>query len=285
MTLADLLTERINETGFPFQEECYQFIKDTKNFVTKEYPYSFIGVDGSVDILTLKIPPLDDFGDSFWPIMSIECKKSKPGIKNWCFIKTDRGGYGTKPLFVVSIVSAESEAKLSFSSELYSFDRLKFFNDKMVTIDEVVNFGFESNILAESLNRNQEEKIYKSLLQSVSGITYVEKKKFPNIPELRLNEDKINGLSRRTLPPSYPTIIFIPIVLTTSDLYVANFNPNNVKDGEIDNGSVTWVQKNWVFYDFGLPDYLQQDELVYRGVFIVNNKHFPVFYNTLMPSF
>lgn len=279
-----LLTERLNETGFPFQEECFNIIKPNSHVLTKEYPYSLGGNDGSVDILSLKVRA-DGF--DFWSVFSVECKKSKEGIKNWCFIKTNRGGHNTKPKFVILDLRKDDgvEKRIMQTRYVCPFDDVSLSADcTVLSEDKVVNFGFECNKLVNSLNRNQEEKIYRSVLQSVSGSTYVEKK-FPYIKEFNFTSDRKTGAIFRHNPlKTYSRVIFLPTVVTTSDLYVASFKSDEVKDGEINDSEIIWNREDWVIYDFGLPDYLQQDDLTYRAVLIVNNKKLSEFYQALFPS-
>lgn len=290
--IENLLTERLNETGFPFQEWCYEVIKslggtDGERLVTKEYPFTLIGsrldTPGTIDLLSLRIPENDGFHDCFWTLFVIECKKSKPGIKNWCFIKTNRGDKDSKTYFFGR--NFEKEEPLTFRLESYPHDRVKFFKGDGGTINETVMFGCEVNHLMNSLNRNQEEKIYNSILQSVHGCAWLEVKNLPIIQELHLSEDFFISLGKNIRSPKPYPFLFIPLVLTTADLYVAEFNAFNVNNGEINAGKVKWEKRDWLVYDFGLPDHLQHNELISRGVFIVNDKYFQEFYKNFRPIY
>lgn len=281
----NLLTERLNETGFPFQEWCYEIIKNIDSgYVVKEYPYtipSFNGnrpaISGAIDLLSFKYPKNDPFQDCFRVIFSIECKKSKSGIKNWCFIKTDRGGFLPNTYFVGHAIG-EDEA---YFEKSFPINHLNFFNSNTaLTINDVMLQGYEVNHQIDSLNRNQEEKIYKSILQAVHGCRWLELKKTLIIKEISLRREKIVDFEKRKIH-----FLFIPLIVTTSDLYVAEFEASNVQAGEIKENKIKWEKKDYVVYDFGLPDYLQNEELelINRAVFIVNDKYFEEFYKKFSP--
>ena len=289
MTNDSLLTEKLNETGLPFQEWISNVIKKSeelgKNYIIKEYPFTFpptvnsqLGISGSIDILAIHFPKDNHFWDKPWVIYTIECKKSKTSIKNWCFLKSSREGLENETYFVLS--ENNQNNPLDFKVQLIDNKTIAFTLLKNnIDITETVIAGYETNDLIKSLNRSQEEKIYKSLLQVMHGSRFVESKNPLIIKELNFTKEKIESVTNnRSIK-----VLFVPIVVTTSNLWVANFDPSRVVDGVINPIEVKWEQKDWILYDFGLPDYLRHDDYINRAVFVVNSGYFPEFINKLSP--
>jgi hypothetical protein len=287
MTTNTSLTHRLNETGFPFQEWCFSTIKNINkhDLSTKEYPFvvkstDYNSIEGSIDILSLRFPQ-QTIASFKRPIalFAFECKKVNTNIKNWCFISGNREGVDPKTFFTSLCISPSSN-KL----ELKLFDNkgvgFGINNGNSVDIADVVLFGYETNESMKDLNRNQENKIYKSLLQCVSGISAMEMKKPFTIGEVNIDEVEFS----KYIGNNY--LLFVPVVVTTADLWVAKFTSEKVVNGEIAESDVTWNKKDWVLYDFGLPDYLSHEsaELTSRGVFIVNNNYLESFYKDFNPA-
>lgn len=278
------LTDRLNETGFPFQEWCFACVKKySSRRSLQEFPFTFpLSTDtgtkdvASIDILSLKIPK-DSFHDLCWIFYFIECKKSKSGIKNWCFLKSTRSDKSNSSVFFAGQFCEcrnEEEECLDFRGRF--FEQSVLFGDEI----DVAIHGYEVNNNLVSLNRNQEEKIYKSAMQSIRACAWLEAKDTPIIPEL-VKTEEVQCWTSAVLSSSgskYPYIIFMPVLVTTSDIFVGQFDAGSVlgETGEIHTEDVSWEKKDWVIYDIGLPDWLQNESSPSstRGVVVVNQDAF-----------
>lgn len=286
----DLLTTRINETGFLFQDHCCSIIdKDEgRNIYIKEFPFTFPktnenkpGVFGSIDILALNIPKPEDraFGIHPYIIFVIECKKSSENLKNWCFIKGNRGRRFSHTFFANTILKNNGR-QFNGVPDFISNKQISFrlFEPTIISENDLVTRSFEVNNLLNSLNRNQQENIYNAALQSVRGVTCLEQKDPFVIDGLGLSLDFFNFDKDKGLK-----FLFLPVVVTTSNIYIAEFDPSLVKKGE--SKKINWRKKDWVLYDFGLPDYLQHGGRINnRGVFVVSDTYFEKFYHEIYPT-
>jgi len=276
------LTDRLNETGFPFQEWCFKCVKDSCGILSRqEFPYTFPpssqsikGDVNSIDILSLKIP-YDQWRDHCWVYYFIECKKSKLGVKNWCFIKTNRSPKPTPSRFFAGhFYKNEDQVSLGFQSQFIDHDRL--FGPEA----DVVIHGYEVNNTLDRLNRNQEEKIYKSAMQAVLACSWLESLKTPLIPGFA-NENYIAVWAKGVIPIDYPAVVSMPVLVTTSEIFVASIVAEDVDGatGEISAENVRWEKRELVIYDLGLPDWLQDENLpsYTRGVVVINQSAFKKF--------
>lgn len=287
--LTTKLSDRLNETGFPFQELCYATIAKLGRpaFVLKEHPYTIsndkiLPIQGTIDLVSLKTPSNDMFGEHPFVVLSIECKKGKPDIKNWCFIKGNRGG--TDPTTYFAGLERERSSNYYISEFPINKVMFKLLSEGItLNINETVLYGYETNSLNTSINRNQEERIHKSILQAVHSCYSLVVKHDPCFPQLNLTKETLGNIYSSK---NHVIILYIPVVVTTCDLWVANFATSNVNwiAGEIQNDKINWEKKNWVVYDFSLPDYLQNRGTTSRAVFIVNSNYFKEFYKNFSLS-
>jgi len=287
------LTDRLNETGFPFQEWCFNCVKDPcGNLLRQEFPFTFPPSSASIktevssiDILGLKIPKEDIWNEYSWIYYFIECKKSKLGIKNWCFVKTSRSPEHTTSNFFIGHFY-EDKIKQDINFEGRFVDHTRLFGKEI----DVVIHGYEVNNKLENLNRNQEEKIYKSAMQAISACSWLESFKFPIITELiGMDLDSVKysmktNAERIHPNPKYAAVIFMPVLVTTSEIFVATINAGGIeeKTGEIGIENVNWEKRDSVIYDIGLPDWLQNEYSLSssRGLIVINESAFKKFLNT-----
>jgi len=258
------ITRIFNQTGVPFQDWCFNIVNQLDNYkCVSEHPYTWppsigpsLGKPGAIDIIAAH------FDNNPGPVafkegviyLIIECKRANEKIKNWIFpsVRRDRDD----PVFVSKIYykrgAGPVEGNVCLENKLIFPDIGYDTSDKF----ECLNQGFEINNMLGSLNRDQNEIIYKSLLQSNTG--------------LKSFTEKTADLS---LPP-HNKALFIPVVVTTADLYIAEYGPADVSipSGEISPDDITYIKRPWVIYQFPLPDYLSyiDGKLIYSPTFVVN---------------
>ncbi|HXF50028.1 MAG TPA: hypothetical protein VNL73_11480 [Verrucomicrobiae bacterium] len=238
-----------------------------------EVPYSIPEHDGTIDIVAVRIPRLNV---PIPPLMKnnifliIEAKKASSEIKHWVFLKNTHTEYSR--LYESSFVSITKFAKkddLIHIENRLTFQKLGYsFPDKY---DKCVNC-FEYNEKFK-LNRNNDEKIYKPLLQV---------------------HRELNGFCQRDLivhKHRFDTpegAIFLPIIVTTANLYTVSYNPQEVilPEALLPTDKAILEEKSWLTYDFPLPQHLRSikgkrirtEKLT---TFIVSANHWEQFLNSV----
>lgn len=227
----------LNLSGIPFQDWAAKTIITSGFHYDIELPYSTPNHSGTIDIVA------DCFrNDDRHLLLAIEAKKANPQIKNWIFIKDNHVQYHRfyKPSFVslnnkdMTIEHETTFRKLGYSSS--------------INYDKCIN-AFESNSKFR-LNRSSEEKIYKPLLQIHRGINGL------------IHGHIQNGkLQARTFQLNQ--CVYIPVIVTTADLFIAEYDPENVilPEGELDpKKQHNLEKKKWVTYEFPLSEDLKNIE-------------------------
>jgi hypothetical protein len=258
--------DQLNLTGFFFQDYCAAFLQssDLGYLVRTEEPFTFpqsdgpiLGRPGSIDVLAV----YSDSKKSF--CFSIECKRAIPSIKNWLFFKTRNDGSRTWFLGKSNGPSGGGAGHYGLLLPQLNYANLEDY--------ELCDHGIEINESFEQLNRNQEEKVYRSLLQAHHGLVAAFVSMSPLLAEM----------CNRSEHPMY----YIPVVLTTANLYLAEFDPSDVNpdEGILHENHVRFTEKRWIEYEFGLPDYLADVKrgvsLSRRSTFIVNSRHMEAFFS------
>lgn len=258
----------LNFSGFPYQHHCADKIARLDQFqVAAEVPFThprtngpLLGVHGSIDMLAAR--PAQD--DEWLLCFVIECKKANDKIKNWVLLANEQQ-YPKWPTFVYSQLDEENGELLGVTRSA-TFPRLGYQRGR--DYNYCVN-GIEINTALTSANSNATEKIYNPLRQVLHAARAFESavpKVVEGIEYFRESEH-----SRR---------LFIPVILTTANIYVADFPREKVAVGEIAAGDLSvGAPRQWATYEFPLPDFLSYE--VPRGngstfvdkrtVFIVND--------------
>jgi hypothetical protein len=271
----DKTRELLNSTGFPFQHHCAEIIKGLEEFqVSMEVPFTdppgngpLLGVHGQIDIVAAHPDP----SNTLLVCFVIECKRASEQIKNWILIP-NRQQDPRWPLFIVSGTAADGTYQLSANRNI-SFVDLGYPDGP--AFDYCIN-GIEMNSSLGALNRQSDEKIFKPLRQ-VSHATHALESANPKVVE------GIDYFRQRSM-----SHVYVPVVLTTADIYVADFQPESVHGGDIAAGDLKLGKpKPWVSYEFPLPDHLgysinRQDgstaPVNKRTIFVVNDEHMKDFF-------
>ncbi|MCK9573675.1 MAG: hypothetical protein M0R20_04700 [Candidatus Omnitrophica bacterium] len=270
------ITDCFNETGFPFQQWCLEtirnFSKDHGGWGYKaisEWPFTcppsngpLLGVHSTADIVAIR--GVTGAADTLL-FLVIECKRANANIKNWVFM-SDK--YDNKPLFIFSKVDDDLK-EAAYTTRRLTFPGLNYTTE---------NFDYCNNVIEakndfSSLNRNQEERVYKAIRQANQGIFALENKK------PRYIENLTTGLPSDV----FKYFVFLPVVVTTANLYTTDFDYKNVTEGNILKENINYTEKKWITYEFPLPDFINYGRqldgiaLEKRTTFIVNDKSFTDF--------
>lgn len=267
------ITDYFNETGFPFQQWCLETIRNIDkdhgawiHLGIPEHPFTFpksegptLGVHGAIDIVAVR--GVEGMKKSLL-FLVIECKRANKDTKNWIFLPDKHEG---KPAFLFSRIISEPFMEEIVVSRETTFPELGY------SYSGDFDYCYQSIEINETqtkINRNQEERIYKSLRQVNHGTCALERKIPKNL--------HIEGLDRAFNFTRWESFIYVPVIVTTASLFIANFNYKNIKDGNILPGVVDYQEKKWLTYEFPLPDFISYKtpeglHLEKRTTFIVNH--------------
>ena len=137
--------------------------------------------------------------------------------------------------------------------------------------------GIEINHELKTINNDLNEKIYKPMLQ-VTNASHAFETMNPKLVE---GIDQLRVFGNQVL-------FHLPVIVTTADLFIANFDPSRVLGGDIcpENFELGGPHK-WISYEFPLPDYLSYALLRpgngrtivgKRTVMVVNYKYISEFF-------
>ncbi len=272
------LTNLLNQTGFPFQSWSLEIIRNLfSKYKTQEYlaipefPFTFpktngpiLGIHSSIDIVAVTPSSRKKKTLIF---LIIESKKADEKIKNWLFLSDKKSA---PPVFSYSKVIDEGKREELYLHRNITFPELGYVSKE--DFDHCYQ-AVEVNKSMLSLNSNQELKVYKALKQANHGCRAVE----VQAPKY------IEGLTERIPLKEFEYFVYIPIVLTTADLFLSEFESGKIISGEISPNDIKYLKKSWLVYDFPLPDFIgfsaRNGEAIIekRSTFIVNDKTFEDF--------
>ncbi|TQM81261.1 hypothetical protein FHX81_3624 [Saccharothrix saharensis] len=93
----------------------------------------------------------------------------------------------------------------------------------------------------------QDEKVYKPLKQ-VAHATHAFESMHPKVVE---------GVNYFRNDDAYPTRLYVPVIITTANIYVPEFEPQDVVKGDVQPGKLSLGEpRKWASYEFPLPDFL-----------------------------
>jgi len=200
----------------------------------------------------------------------VECKKNNPEFVDWIFFPNKKREQ--------SIVYAE-EARETRGSYQTNTDK----KDRTKTSNTAVTEAAEQVALAEKSVRTDDFYNFHSVAE------------YDNKAEYYYNSE----LYGDSLP--LPTINYIPVVVTTANLRVCDFNFQDIdpKTGEIPVNKTTLINVPYLLFEFAIPRYLQpelgisedrakyvkmniyEDTFMRLPVYVVNSQHFDEFLTKL----
>lgn len=278
--LSELLLNALNEQGFIFQEACKHCLEEVQTgwkVKAFEYPVSLQGNDTRVDIV---LRNSDSDSPELWAL--IECKRADPEFVYWLF------GSPGLPFGDASCSALGFSCLSTRSDEPFCIRKLV----------EPLHFGISTydaknwtEVKRDSSRRiSNTENIEKAFAQVLTGTA--------GFAEEHLEQRYKHRHTFKTF--------FIPIVITTAKLYVAEYKPKDVdlETGTISKEKVHLSPKGqppeeleWMLIDYGagenvapsiIPeDYMcldpgkLQEEYKTRSIFVVNAKSIISFFSKL----
>ncbi|MDD5626444.1 MAG: hypothetical protein PHW01_00295 [Patescibacteria group bacterium] len=302
-------TDLYNQTGVPFQYKTLELIKELTNFqATLEFPFTYpttkgpqLGQSSAIDIIALREKikkTVFDFGGLV--LFFIECKRADPENKIWLF-SAPQDNCSVSPSFFLKIIKKTNE----FLKLEPNIQRVGSFPGLGYSSAADLNYCLQCVEFRDDLkdiNKNKTKTVYTPLLQAnhaMSAFFNQEEYYPPKIEGIEFLEIK-NG---KLISEISEQILFVPVVVTTADLFVTKYNPIKVSDndGKINPSNIKFDgPKKWITYEFPLPDYLKSykdfiydisptsgNTLIKRGplkleverstTFIVNSNHWQEF--------
>jgi hypothetical protein len=278
MDKAERVRELLNFTGYPLQHYCAARVSGLPGFqLSAEVPYTYpssngplLGVHGVIDM----IAACPDATGQRLIVFIVECKKANDKVKNWILLTNSQQHPRWPTFFFTSTAMRTVEASLDIGvTRSVTFPKLKY--ERTVDYDFCVN-GIEANVDLGHINHNQAEKIYLPLKQVAHGTRAFEAT-YPKVVE---GIDYFRN-------DQFAELIYVPVVLTTANVYVVEVPVDQVANGEIPEGGLSLADgRSWATYEFALPDYLSYEvprgsrslAVAKRTVFIVNDKSIDAFF-------
>lgn len=260
------ITSNLNYSGVFFELACQKFIEGYKPFkkVTdlgvSQVPFTHVyngitPINGVIDFLCcydLAGHPLTYF--------FVECKKCDPSKKNWIFFKRFEKEDRVSSIFF----RMANEPVPSFKIEHPQFDNL------------IYDRGYEAidSAKTQSFSAQKKDIIYDAAIQANTGLR-----------SFIYNDNKFKKIKNEN-PPDLSTVLFIPVVFTTANLYACNVDHSdiNIIDGKANEEKVEYDEKPWVEYSVPIPEYLQVGGIERSSTYIVNSKHLKDFFDKIMDN-
>jgi len=201
-----------------------------------EFAFTTYGdkVEGNVDIVaTYKLSTRQNCLVCF----VIECKRVYKNYKSWVF---ERDETAKRMNFPYVYYDGAQNLPIRYDVDVI-LPSLQYLSE--TDYDQASNV-FEFNTTGKP-NSDKTDKPYIAMKQANAGLTGM-----ANSPTRPMD---IAGT------PRVNRIFFVPIVVTTADLFVASYNPQKIAihTGTIEASELNLVQKNWVEFLFPLPTDLQ----------------------------
>lgn len=279
--LSDLLFNALNEQGYLFQEACEHVLKKNEEATgwevkASEYPVSLEGWDTKVDIvLRSKIQGSPEL------YALVECKRADPSYVYWLFGAPGLP-FGGALCSTLGFECREFGVNHPYKARRL-VERLHF---------EINTNGVESWLEAKEVSSGRAstpQNIENAFLQVLKGVG--------GFAQEQIGQ---RGKSRELFKS-----FFVPVVVTTAQLYVAYYETKNIdlSTGKISKAKVSFGSKEqpameveWVLLDYGVgenvapnpisenyqgvdPVELQKHKT--RSIFVVNSKSLVLFFSKL----
>ena len=280
--ISELLFNGINEQGYLFQERCHEILQTAKRHTSwrvegYNYPVSLKGQETKIDIV------LQEAVDRSLPKLCavVECKRADPEYVYWLF-----GAPG--------LPSGNAEPYLT---------TLEYTEDRPGVLSEIVAYVSRPTFLLDAYvaqNWMEVKKRTKGKTSTPQNIENAFVQVLTGAGGLA-NEQRLQSHRKR----SVFKVSFIPVVITTASLYVAQYEIRDVdeKTGRIAKDKVLFGPKDqgpdeepWVLVNYGVGEALAQPEIprdyngvdpaeLYefkqRSIFVVNSQHISEFFFNL----
>jgi hypothetical protein len=238
----DWIFHSLNIHGEFFERSCQHTIRRSPLFTltTTNYPVAVDGHQSELDIRADYDRPHNHV------ILLIECKKNNPEFVNWVFFPK-----ASQPRSI-SLSAIETSGEAAFSG-LYDAEIVLFHSPI------VADGGRETKGNYLSYNKQKSDKtktsnaaITEAAKQIALATLAITKEESYRAAEARTNA--MQALPKRT--------VIIPIIVTSAQLFVCEFDPQdvNIETGEIPfaKAKLSNIQ-NYVIYQYPLPNHLHSD--------------------------
>lgn len=281
--LSGILCNALNEQGFIFQEKCAHSLEKGEtgwSIDNVEYPVSLKDIDTRVDIILRKSIGQ---GCDVWSL--VECKRADPEYVYWLF-----GSPGLPPGKAhcsVLVLEGEEATKtqgrrIHTTVEMLNLNISTYDAKSWAAVRDIPQKPSSKRLS----NIDNIEKAFAQVLIGTSGFA---------------NEQ----YEQRSKDFSVFKAFFLPIVVTTANLYVAHYKLQDIsiETGKLEMDKVYLARTGqppeeveWVLVDYGAgenvaPNAIPEDErstdprelLKYktRSIFVVNSKHMIKFFSSL----
>jgi len=239
----------LNTTGVLLQQRIHTMLSRGPYRTKYEYPYTLGDISGRADVIAV------GESDEKAVFFSIEVKKAAKEKKHWIFFRQEEKQSALFPYWC-----EEPFVQVSPQQQVFIptwFPRLGNLRRDDLTLYDTV---FEVNETWTSVFRGERrDAAEKAMSQANTALTACYRD-YPTVSAAFGNVRKRYA-------------IFIPVVVTSANLYEAKFDPKDVdiETGEIDVKKLQCTPKEWVAYNFALPGYLREHLFVLEG-FDENNK-------------
>lgn len=252
-----IFSKSLNNTGFFLELAFLDFANNYEPFITEtQVPFTnnwsgMEPINGVMDFLCLYLKtgrPLVYY--------SIECKKADPSRKEWVFFKRNED---------------EAESILFYKNNNAASP--KVIKGKII-YSPICDRGIQivgSKPTSPEYNINK-DPIYNSAIQAQNGIKYL------------IYKEGYQGRALENYGSGANNVIYVPIVITTADLYVykTNFCDLDISKGSVDENKAEFEQKNWIEYSLPVPEYLQIKGADRNSVFIINSNYVKDFFDNII---
>ena len=251
-----------------------------------EFPPAELGFQTKEGELDIEAKLRSESRDRYF--LTIECKKNNPDFTSWIFfqmkivgnecvkvpiVQISPSSDRTAPTYTLSRTSAYLSNSLLFSDQ--GRETKGTFNRTEKPSTKTSNAAISDAAYQVALST--QSTVYSRILESRRGTSPL------NIPENR----------------SAWNFIVLPVILTTADLFVCDFDPGEVDPtrGEIPWNEVKLTKVPYLIYRYSMPLHLQRhfelyfelktnrpDEYLRIDTFVVNAEHFKDFLNFIRIS-
>ncbi|MCL5005945.1 MAG: hypothetical protein M1404_05375 [Acidobacteria bacterium] len=222
----------LEEHGFLFQKRCVNEVRSLSGryrVESEEYPVSIGPEDTVIDFVLRML----DTGRTY---VVFECKRAHPEYVFWVF-SASSSTPAPRPEFLMTMVAHLAHAPRkpvvqTHECQIVGSDPAHF-----------VDMGLEvSHVKPTKGKSGRTENIYAACTQVLTGVGGL------------ANEQK-----KRMDPNAPQTYFYIPVVITSAELFVTRYNPNDVdlKTGDVPLEKADTQPVDWVIYDFPVPEPLQ----------------------------
>lgn len=227
--LSELLFNSLNEQGYLFQEACFNALKTKERGMGWEvkaydYPVSLEGQDTKTDMV---LQSTTSPGPELYAL--VECKRADPSYVYWLF-GAGQELFGDAYCLTLGLECLRYDSTAGPYQPVRHVERLPF---RLKTYKPISWLEAKMDTSKRSSTPQNLENAFGQVLRGVAGFAEEHRRQ--------------RGKTCATF-----SAFFIPVVVTTAQLYVATYEPHDI---DLSTGRVNKDQVN-----FGPPDQLPQEE-------------------------